>query len=387
MYILFRWHTFVREKGIFKFFLVAEHLYKEFWLSSSSELVERQHKPGGEYTASQHSPKTTAGNGRKSAAAKPTPASHRPSAAASAEPEQGSEDEENLGGEDEDNEEDEEDEKHDEYEEEEEEEEEHDDEEEDDEDAGDEDEDEESSASDCVDRYCRADAVNTTISKTATRPWTPRSGEACRKCLQRLIAKFKTREAESLQKTGTNEEVTEFMHVLGELSALSDGEVVASSRKVKTKQGLEAQSGAEMREAAMKGLVKSVFAIYRRWTERLFENVKVNVAPTPSANATNKRRRNNLGALHDVLNTRLEQDEADLKAARKEDEVRHNAHIEALKVMTETLANVNEGLRSMHDEQQKTNALLEAQELHRREEQIRRREQELGGRWLSHAAH
>ncbi|KAK7046810.1 hypothetical protein R3P38DRAFT_2765567 [Favolaschia claudopus] len=342
---------------------------------------------------SQPGTKTTTGKGRKSAATKPPPAHRSPSPAASPEPEQGSEYEENHDEEEEDREEEEDD---------------CDEEEEDDGDgeSGEVTQNAQNARSQhwqpWQDRVlvqqantdrpfllnnlqqratawtATADAVNATISKTATRPWTPRSGEACRKCLQRLIAKFKTREAESLQKTGTNEEVTEFMHVLGELSALADGEVVASSRKVKTKQGLE---------AAMKGLVKSDrlcdlssvdSATARERQGQRGTKRKNDENSAPSANATNKRRKNNLGALHEVLNTRLEQDEAELRAPRKEDEVRHNAHIEALKVMTETLANVNEGLRSMHDQQQKTNALLEAQELHRREEQIRRREQELG---------
>ncbi|KAJ7032621.1 hypothetical protein C8F04DRAFT_1184806 [Mycena alexandri] len=81
-----------------------------------------------------------------------------------------------------------------------------------------------------------ANAVNAAVSKSATRPWTPRTGEACCKRLQRLMKNHK---------------------LLGKICALADGEVVATARKVKKKNDLEAQSGAEMRDALMKGLVKS----------------------------------------------------------------------------------------------------------------------------------
>ncbi|KAK6991450.1 hypothetical protein R3P38DRAFT_2800794 [Favolaschia claudopus] len=59
-----------------------------------------------------------------------------------------------------------------------------------------------------------ADAINATISKTATHPWSPRSGGACRKRLLRLVTKFKAEETKSLQQTGKSEEISEFLHTL-----------------------------------------------------------------------------------------------------------------------------------------------------------------------------
>ncbi|KAK6971293.1 hypothetical protein R3P38DRAFT_3379463 [Favolaschia claudopus] len=156
-----------------------------------------------------------------------------------------------------------------------------------------------------------ATAVNDTVSKTARKPWSPRTGEACRKRLKRLIDEYKAGEAVSLRQTGINEEVDHSIVV-----SLADGEVIADSRKAKNKQDLEAQSGAEMRAASMRGLVNTAalcdLSSLDGATARRKREEKEN--PSQSSNATNKRREKALGAFQDVLNTRLERDEQTLAA-------------------------------------------------------------------------
>ncbi|KAJ7020561.1 hypothetical protein C8F04DRAFT_1274864 [Mycena alexandri] len=232
-----------------------------------------------------------------------------------------------------------------------------------------------------------ADAVNAAVSKSATRPWTPRTGEACRKRLQRLMKNHKAGDARSLQKTGTNEEVDEFL--LSEICALADGEVVATARKVKKKNDLEAQSGAEMRDASMKGLVKSAglcdlaslqgATVRERQAQRGGKRKRddTNENEGLSANAINKRRKKGIGALQDIVNTRLEEDKVALNTARQRDEARHDEQLNVLKDIAQGLKRVGDDLNSLRDEQERTNALLRTQELDRREEQIQRREREL----------
>ncbi|KAK7006921.1 hypothetical protein R3P38DRAFT_3213697 [Favolaschia claudopus] len=168
-----------------------------------------------------------------------------------------------------------------------------------------------------------ATAVNATVSKTARKPWSPRTGEACRKRLKRLIDEYKAGEAVSLRQTGINEEVDHSIVV-----SLADGEVIADSRKAKNKQDLEAQSGAEMRAASMRGLVNTAAlcdlssldgatargSVLVCLNSRRKREEKEN--PSQSSNATNKRREKALGAFQDVLNTRLERDEQTLAAVR-----------------------------------------------------------------------
>ncbi|KAK6992322.1 hypothetical protein R3P38DRAFT_2802804 [Favolaschia claudopus] len=233
-----------------------------------------------------------------------------------------------------------------------------------------------------------ATAVNATVSKTARKPWSPRTGEACRKRLKRLIDEYKAGEAVSLKQTGINEEVDHSIVLLGEIAALADGEVIADSRKAKKKQDLEAQSGAEMRAASMRGLVNTAALCdlssldgatarerqAQRGGKRKREE-KEN--PSQSSNATNKHRKKALGAFQDVLNTRLDRDEQTLAAVREEDKVRHDQQLDVLKSIADRLERVDNGLSNLRDEQEKTNALLREQELDRREAQIRRREEEL----------
>ncbi|KAJ6459350.1 hypothetical protein C8R45DRAFT_555909 [Mycena sanguinolenta] len=101
-----------------------------------------------------------------------------------------------------------------------------------------------------------ANTVNTSIAKSAKNTVALRSGEACWVRFNLLMKKFKADEARSLQKTGTYEEVDEFIHALGDLCALADAENVTAARKTKHKADLQNTSGLQLRDAAMNGLVK-----------------------------------------------------------------------------------------------------------------------------------
>ncbi|KAJ7821548.1 hypothetical protein B0H14DRAFT_3471454 [Mycena olivaceomarginata] len=180
-----------------------------------------------------------------------------------------------------------------------------------------------------------ANTVNASIAKSVKNTVASRTGEACRVRFNLLMKKFKSDEARSLQKTGTDEEVDEFIQILGDLCALADAENVTAAHKTKYKADLQNTSGLQLRDAAMNSLVKRETLIDvaslddasvrerqgQRTRKRKQPDDKENLSQ--SANAVNKRRKKARMGLEDILNTRLEADRAALEFSRKQDQDRH----------------------------------------------------------------
>ncbi|KAF5367532.1 hypothetical protein D9758_003603 [Tetrapyrgos nigripes] len=85
-----------------------------------------------------------------------------------------------------------------------------------------------------------------------------RSGESCKRRFNRLIEAHQRGESESLQKTGTNEEVTGHVQLMAEIYSLfieNQSNVKSLSAKAQQKVQNEANAGLELREASMKGMV------------------------------------------------------------------------------------------------------------------------------------
>ncbi|KAF8206637.1 hypothetical protein K438DRAFT_1962971 [Mycena galopus ATCC 62051] len=227
-----------------------------------------------------------------------------------------------------------------------------------------------------------ANTVNASLAKSAKNTVVSRTGEACRVRFNLLMKKFKSDEARSLQKTGTDEEVNEFIQILGDLCALADAENVTTARKTKHKADLQNTSGLQLRNAAMNSLVKRETLVDvaslddasvrerqgQRTRKRKHPDDKENLSQ--NANAVNKRRKKARMGFEDILNTRLEADREALEFSRKQDQDRHKEQMTVLHA-------VADGLRGLRDEQERTNQMLRQQELDRREQEIRRREKEL----------
>ncbi|KAF7334094.1 hypothetical protein MVEN_02315200 [Mycena venus] len=168
-----------------------------------------------------------------------------------------------------------------------------------------------------------------------------RSGEACRVRFNLLRKKYKADEARSLQQTGTDEEVDEFIKLLGELCALVDAKNLPGTKAAKQKTALEGRAGRELRDASMMGLVRG---------DGLLD--------VTSLEGATVRERQGQHA--------------------KQDHERHVQQLAALNKLADAMQGVNDNICSLREEQEKTNQMLRQQELDRREEQIRRREAELG---------
>jgi len=84
-----------------------------------------------------------------------------------------------------------------------------------------------------------------------------RTGEACKARMQRLLKAHKRAETASLQKTGTDEEINDFLRCMTELCQLYDAhdEQAHQSKRKAARKALEALAGAELRDASMRGMV------------------------------------------------------------------------------------------------------------------------------------
>ncbi|KAJ7340730.1 hypothetical protein DFH08DRAFT_1012874 [Mycena albidolilacea] len=224
-----------------------------------------------------------------------------------------------------------------------------------------------------------------------SNPSFQRTGEACKARFNVLRKKFKADEARSLQKTGTDEEIDDYIETLGELCALFDAGITAAGDKSQNKAEMEARVGLELREASMKGLVQrgklvdiaslAGSSVRKRQGQRgnkrkHFDKDGENCSQ--SANASNKRRRKKEAILKDIINQRIEDDEAKLDACTAREQERHSEQMRVLNKLADGFDCMNNRLSMISEQQENTNLYLHAQELERREEAIRRREQALG---------
>ncbi|KAJ6557785.1 hypothetical protein B0H19DRAFT_1261383 [Mycena capillaripes] len=235
-----------------------------------------------------------------------------------------------------------------------------------------------------------ADSMASASAQQGPNSYFTRSGEACRARFKFLINKYKADQARSLQKTGTDEEVDEFMELLGDLCSLIDAESATTERSRK-KTDLETVAGLELRDASMRGLVKGDqlvdvttlegASVRERQAQRgkkrkSHDDNKEN--RSQSRNARSKRRKRTHTALDDVLNQRIEEDKAALEACSKQDAEKHTQQMNVLTKLADCIQGINDRLSGLQNEQEKTNQYLHQQELERREAAVRRREQELG---------
>ncbi|KAJ7856803.1 hypothetical protein B0H14DRAFT_3448196 [Mycena olivaceomarginata] len=218
-----------------------------------------------------------------------------------------------------------------------------------------------------------------------------RSGEACRVRFNLLRKKYKADEARSLQKTGTDEEVDEFIKLLGKLCALADAENTPGTKAAMHKTDVEGRAGRELRDASMTGLVRGDGLVdvasldgatvrerqgQRGKKRKHGDSDQEN--QSQSLNSASKRRKRKDTALKDILNQRIESDQAALQQCAKQDHERHIQQLAALNKLTDAMQGVNDNICGLREEQEKSNQMLRQQKLDRREEQIRRRETELG---------
>ncbi|KAJ7366316.1 hypothetical protein DFH08DRAFT_797307 [Mycena albidolilacea] len=225
-----------------------------------------------------------------------------------------------------------------------------------------------------------------------SNPSFQRTGEACRARFNVLRKKFKADEARSLQKTGTDEEINDYIETLGELCALFDAGITAAADKSWNKVDMEASAGLELREASMKGLVRRDRLLDiaslpgssvrerqgQRGTKRKHHLDEDGENRSQSANASNKRRKKKETVFKDIINQRIADDEAKLDACTAREQERHSEQMSVLNKLADGFECMNNRLSLLSEQQEKTNLYLHAQELERREEAIRRREQELG---------
>ncbi|KIJ40658.1 hypothetical protein M422DRAFT_256349 [Sphaerobolus stellatus SS14] len=87
-----------------------------------------------------------------------------------------------------------------------------------------------------------------------------RTGAACCSQFDKLLAAHRKEETQSLQKTGSNEQINEHIQNMTDLVALVDdftSEKVEMSKKAQKKENIERISALEMCDAGMRGLVDS----------------------------------------------------------------------------------------------------------------------------------
>ncbi|KAJ6494599.1 hypothetical protein DFH09DRAFT_353512 [Mycena vulgaris] len=176
--------------------------------------------------------------------------------------------------------------------------------------------------------------------KDSTIDSTPinRTGPSCRARFQKLLKAHSADETRSLQKTGTDEEVDSHLELLTQVSELVRARELEKDEKSATarkKADVEAQAALQLRDSAMKGLVRrealtDVATLdgasvrekqgqrkRRRSAEGAFEPEKEN---DEIVQPKSKRRRNQLT---DIVKSRNASDAKRLDQARKLDEQRH----------------------------------------------------------------
>ncbi|KAJ7881459.1 hypothetical protein B0H13DRAFT_2345118 [Mycena leptocephala] len=174
-------------------------------------------------------------------------------------------------------------------------------------------------------------------------------------------------EARSLQKTGTDEEIDEFMELLGDLCSLLDAESTTTENSRK-KIDLEAQAGLELRDASMRGLVRGENLVdvatlpgasarerqgQRGKKRKNRDDDKEN--RSESRNAASKRRRRRNTELDDLLNRRIEEDKAALEACSKQDAEKHTQQMDVLNKLVDCVQGLNNRIPDMQGEQENMN--------------------------------
>ncbi|KAJ6554738.1 hypothetical protein B0H19DRAFT_1154409 [Mycena capillaripes] len=216
-----------------------------------------------------------------------------------------------------------------------------------------------------------ADALAVSSAQQGQNSYFTRSGEACKARFNYLKKKYKADQARLLQKTGTDEEVNEFMELLGDLCLLLDAETASSSHTTRNKIDLEAQAGVELRDASMRGLVRrdrlvdvaslaSAMARERQGQRgqkrKGRDNEKENASQ--SRNATCKRRKKKKRAFDDILNQRLKEDKVAFEACSRREEEQHAQQMGILNKLADCVQGLNDRISGMQDEQEKTNRYL-----------------------------
>ncbi|KAJ7303754.1 hypothetical protein DFH08DRAFT_976786 [Mycena albidolilacea] len=189
------------------------------------------------------------------------------------------------------------------------------------------------------------------------------SGEACKAHFNYLKKKYKADQARSLQKTGMDEEVNEFMELLGDCCLLLDSETASSSHTMQKKIDLEAQAGIELRDVSMRGLVCG---------DRLVDVASLASAITQERQGQRGQKRK--GRDDEMENTSQSRN----TTCKRRYEEQHAQQMGILNKLADCVQGLNYRISGMQDEQEKTNRYLHQQELEHREEAVWHRKKELG---------
>ncbi|KIJ48870.1 hypothetical protein M422DRAFT_247235 [Sphaerobolus stellatus SS14] len=161
-----------------------------------------------------------------------------------------------------------------------------------------------------------------------------RTGGACRTRFKRLIRTHKINETKSLQKTGTDEEVSDHIKTMTELVALVDGHEASKAEFLSTtkkQQDLQQKAALEMRDAAMKGCVPRTkltdVTQLPEATVREKQGQRKRKSTSSEADKENefpvRKCSRHQSAIEKVLQQREMADQQQLQAAREQDEHRH----------------------------------------------------------------
>ncbi|KZS96757.1 hypothetical protein SISNIDRAFT_463519 [Sistotremastrum niveocremeum HHB9708] len=197
--------------------------------------------------------------------------------------------------------------------------------------------------------------------KDVTKGKLDKNGKACQERFKKVLAAHRQEKTRSLQKTGTNEEVTSHGEKLNEIVELLDDHKLRDKQrteKARNKVNEEKKAGEEMRRSSMRGMVvRDTLTAdlgelegatgreksgQRKSTKRkiLGDSSYINISDDEGAQPARKPSKRMKGSVSDLLEMRRQEEDSALQDARAHADRQHKEQIGALTALTESVKNL-----------------------------------------------